>query len=162
MQMNKTYIDIDIRTQALQLWQEGELIKTYSVSTGLLGVGEQKGSFKTPRGLHYIRAKIGQDAPENTVFVARRPTGEIYSSEFMKKFEGRDWILTRILWLCGLEVGSNRLGDCDTFRRYIYIHGSPDEVKMGIPGSRGCIRMYNRDIVELFECVTAGTHVLIR
>ena len=119
------------------------------------------GSYCTPLGAHIIRAKIGAGLPENTVFVGRRPTGELYTPELSAQFPKRDWILTRILWLSGCEVGFNRLGDVDTMRRYIYIHGSPDSVHMGQPGSIGCIRMRNADIVELFDLVPAGTPVNI-
>ncbi|MFZ9530396.1 MAG: L,D-transpeptidase family protein, partial [Burkholderiales bacterium] len=125
------------------------------------GTGQDSGSYCTPLGRHIIRAKIGIGEPENTVFVGRRPTGEIYSPDLAEQFPGRDWILTRILWLSGCEPGFNRLGSVDTMRRYIYIHGSPDSVQMGQPGSIGCIRMRNADIVELFDRVPAGTPVNI-
>jgi L,D-transpeptidase YbiS len=108
-----------------------------------------------------MSAKIGAGQPENAVFVRRRPTGEIYSRELADKHPGRDWILTRILWLSGCEPGRNRLGDVDTMRRFIYIHGTPDGSELGRPGSIGCIRMRNRDIVELFEQTPAGTPVEI-
>lgn len=104
---------------------------------------------------------IGKGCPPDTVFVGRRPTGEIYSPSLREASPGRDWILTRILWLSGLEPGRNRLGNVDTMRRYIYIHGSPDDVAMGVPGSHGCVRMRNSDIIELFDMVEAGTRVLI-
>ena len=107
------------------------------------------------------RAKIGAGLPENTVFVGRRPTGERYTPELLAQFPKRDWILTRILWLSGCEVGFNRLGNVDTMRRFIYIHGSPDSVQMGRPGSIGCIRMRNTDIVELFDRIAIGTTVNI-
>jgi lipoprotein-anchoring transpeptidase ErfK/SrfK len=136
--------------------------KTYSVSTARNGVGEKNGSFCTPSGKHIVRAKIGAGQPENTVFVRRRPTGEIWTRELHAAYPGRDWILTRILWLSGCQVGHNRLGDVDTMRRYIYIHGSPDIAEMGKPGSIGCIRMHNRDIVELFERVAPYTPVEIK
>jgi len=116
----------------------------------------------TPRGSHLIRAKIGAGEPVNTVFVSRRPTGEIYSPALRAAFPGRDWILTRILWLSGLEPGRNRLGDVDTMRRYVYIHGCPDQDPMGVPGSRGCIKMRNQDLLELFELVSPGMPVLIK
>ena len=133
----------------------------YSISSALKGTGQDSGSYCTPLGRHIIRAKIGIGEPENTVFVGRRPTGEIYSPDLAEQFPGRDWILTRILWLSGCEPGFNRLGSVDTMRRYIYIHGSPDSVQMGQPGSIGCIRMRNADIVELFDRVPAGTPVNI-
>jgi lipoprotein-anchoring transpeptidase ErfK/SrfK len=98
----------------------------------------------------------------NAVLVRRRPTGEIWTPALAHQFPGRDWILTRILWLSGCEPGFNRLGNVDTMRRFIYIHGSPDTVAMGIPGSIGCVRMRNADIVELFDRVPAGTPVEIR
>ena len=132
------------------------------ISTALNGVGEKRDSGKTPRGWHVIRAKIGQSLPENTVFISRRPTGEIYSSLLQAQDPKRDWILTRILWLSGLEIGKNRLGNCDTMQRYIYLHGCPDNVLLGIPGSKGCIRMRNKDIIELFNQVEVGTKVFIR
>jgi hypothetical protein len=131
------------------------------VSTAKNGVGETNGSECTPRGKHIIRAKIGAQAPINTVFRARRPTGEIFSEALKNEFPQRDWILTRILWLSGTEVGKNRLGDVDTMRRYIYIHGCPDSDKMGVPSSHGCIKMRNQDIIELFSRVAAGTTVII-
>jgi lipoprotein-anchoring transpeptidase ErfK/SrfK len=140
---------------------KGNLIKRYSISSAKNGVGEVNGSFRTPRGRHIIRAKIGAGEPENAVFVERRPTGEIYSPHLARRFPGRDWILTRILWLSGLERGYNRMGKVDTMRRAIYIHGSPDTADMGKPGSRGCIRMHNRDIVELFNLVPVRTVVEI-
>ena len=137
------------------------MIKRYSISSAKNGVGEENGSFRTPRGRHLVRAKIGAGQPVNTVFVERRPTGETYSPELARKHPGRDWILTRILWLSGLERGYNRMGKVDTMRRAIYIHGSPDTADMGKPGSRGCIRMRNRDIVELFDLVPVRTPVEI-
>jgi len=131
----------------------GEVLREYRVSTAKAGVGEVSGSYQTPRGQHIVRAKIGAGLPENTVFVRRRPTGEIWTPELAGQFPGRDWILTRILWLSGCEPGRNRLGCVDTMRRYVYIHGSPDVAEMGVPGSHGCVRMRNADIVELFDLV---------
>ena len=155
-------INIRIPTQQLDLLDNaGKLLRCYSISTAASGAGELPGSYCTPRGKHIIRAKIGAGQPENTVFVGRRPTGEIYTPELGAKFPLRDWILTRILWLSGCEVGFNRLGNNDTMRRYIYIHGTPDSVPLGIPDSHGCIRMRNDDLVELFDIVPAGTAVEI-
>lgn len=164
MQERQEYaVEVDVPTQTLTLYDgAGHLIMRTAVSTGRNGVGEQNGSEQTPRGAHYIRAKIGAGLPANAVLVSRRPTGEIYSPQLRAAYPGRDWILTRILWLCGLEKGKNRLGDVDTMRRYIYIHGCPDEDPMGVPTSRGCVKMRNRDLLELFERVPAGTRVYIR
>ena len=155
-------IEIDVPTQTLTLRDDGREMKRYLVSTAKNGVGERNGSYCTPRGAHLVRAKIGARQPENTVFVRRRPTGELWTPALHARFPGRDWILTRILWLSGCEPGRNRLGEVDTMRRYIYIHGSPDVAEMGRPGSIGCIRMRNRDIVELFDLVPPYTPVTIR
>jgi len=155
------HIEISVRKQQLFLIQNSLILESYSISTALKGVGEKQGSFQTPRGWHVIRAKIGQGMPENMVFVGRRPTGEIYSPELAKQYGERDWILTRILWLSGLEVGKNRLGDVDTMRRYVYIHGTPDKVPMGIAGSKGCIRMRNAELIHLFDRIVVGTRVFI-
>jgi len=156
-------IDVDITAQTLTLLgDDGRAVRRYSVSTSKNGVGQKYGSYCTPRGQHIVRAKIGTGLPPNTVFARRRPTGELWTPELHARYPGRDWILTRILWLSGCEKGFNRLGEVDTMRRYIYIHGSPDSVQMGKPGSIGCIRMRNADIVELFDLVPAGIAVEIR
>lgn len=149
-------IIVNITTQTLQLFKNTRELNCYAVSTAANGPGEQKNSEKTPRGKHIIRAKIGNALPINTVFKGRRPTGEIYKLGMREQYPNRDWILTRILWLSGLEVGKNRLGNVDTMQRYIYIHGTPDEVKLGVPGSHGCIRMRNNDLLDLFERVPVG------
>jgi lipoprotein-anchoring transpeptidase ErfK/SrfK len=155
-------IRIDIGKQVLDLTgDDGSLIRRYSISTSRNGVGELNGSYCTPRGRHIVRAKIGAGQPLNAVFVERRPTGEVYSPELARTCPGRDWILTRILWLSGCEPGYNRLGKVDTMRRAIYIHGSPDSAQMGRPGSHGCVRMRNQDVAELFDLVPAGTPVTI-
>ncbi|MDP1536382.1 MAG: L,D-transpeptidase [Burkholderiales bacterium] len=154
------HIRISIPAQTLELFDDGgTLLKHYSVSTATNGAGEQRGSYCTPRGRHIVRAKVGAGETANTVFVRRRPTGEVWTPELAAANPGRDWILTRILWLSGCEPGKNRLGEVDTMRRYIYIHGSPDSVPMGIPGSIGCIRMRNADIIELFDRVPPYTPV---
>ena len=155
-------LHVSVARQAMQVFDDdGRLLREYPVSTALAGVGEESGSYRTPRGRHLIRAKIGAGMPENTVFVRRRPTGEIWTPELGEEFPGRDWILTRILWLSGCEPGCNRLGCVDTMRRYIYIHGSPDIAEMGVPGSHGCVRMRNADIVELFDLVPCYSEVEI-
>ena len=156
-------IGVNIKAQTLSVTDSvnGARIKSYLVSTSKYGVGQEMGSYKTPIGKHYIRAKIGDGAPSNAVFVGRRRTGEIFDSNLREQFPQRDWILTRIMWLSGCELGVNRLGLVDTMRRFIYIHGAPDDVKMGIPGSIGCIRMRNADLVELFDLVDVGTSVNI-
>jgi lipoprotein-anchoring transpeptidase ErfK/SrfK len=154
-------IVIDATQQELTLLDGQRVLKRYRVSTAKNGLGEQNGSFCTPRGKHIVRAKIGREAARGTVFVRRRPTGELWTPQLHERYPGRDWMLTRILWLSGCEPGKNRLGNVDTMRRYIYIHGSPDTAEMGKPGSIGCVRMRNADIVELFELVPAYTPVEI-
>ena len=137
----------------------GRVLMQTMISSSKNGLGQQRGSYQTPQGRHVVRAKIGAGAAWNTVFVGRRKTGEIWCPELAAQFPNRDWILTRILWLSGLEPGHNRFGEVDTMKRYIYLHGSPDVVAMGEPGSIGCIRMKNSDIVSLFDLVPAGTTV---
>jgi lipoprotein-anchoring transpeptidase ErfK/SrfK len=159
--MTEPTIAIALSAQELRLTDGAGAVHRYPVSTSKHGAGEKSGSLMTPRGRHRIRAKIGGGSPAGTVFVGRRPTGEIWSPELARAQPKRDWILTRILWLSGLERGFNRLGDVDTMRRYIYIHGMPDSEPVGQPGSIGCIRMRNADIVELFDRVAVGTLVVI-
>jgi len=154
-------INISPRKQQLIVMQDGVARCEYIISTAANGLGEEKNSFKTPRGLHMIRAKIGADHSANSVFVERRFTGEIYNQNLSKEFPDRDWILTRILWLSGMEPGFNRLGNVDTMQRFIYIHGSPSDRPVGSPTSRGCVRMRNEDIIELFNLVSYGTEVFI-
>lgn len=156
-------IEVDVPAQTLTLRErDGGIVLQTRIATAKKGVGEVRGSEQTPRGWHVIRAKIGAGLPADTVFVGRRPTGEIYSPQLRALHPQRDWILTRILWLSGLEPGKNRLGKVDTMRRYIYIHGCPDEDPMGVPSSHGCVKMRNAEIIELFEQVEAGTRVHIR
>lgn len=155
-------IHIDVAAQQLQLQQDDVVLFQAAISTAAKGVGEMNGSECTPRGWHQVRAKIGVGQPLNSVFIARRATGEIYSAQLAQAHPQRDWILTRILWLSGLQPGVNRLGDVDTMRRYIYIHGCPDTDPMGVPGSHGCIKMKNDDIMRLFEMVPVGTKVYIK
>jgi len=140
---------------------EQQLVKSYRIASGKNGTGEKFGSECTPRGKHIIRAKIGHDQASNTVFVGRRPTGELFDSSLKQQHPDRDWILTRILWLSGTEKGINRLGDVDTMRRFIYIHGCPDDDPMGIPSSHGCIKMRNEEMIELFDFVPVYTPVEI-
>lgn len=159
--MRERLIRVSIPEQQLELLEGGCVAARYPVSTARNGSGERRGSGCTPRGWHRIRIKIGAGLPLNAVLVGRRPTGEIYTPELADHHPKRDWILSRILWLTGLEAGFNRGGECDTLRRYIYIHGCPDHSPMGTPLSHGCIRMHNRDLLELFDRVDAGDRVFI-
>ena len=155
-------IIVNVKKQELQYWNNDQLEFSYSISTAKNGVGEKQGSECTPRGKHIIRAKIGNGAAINSVFVGRRCTNEIFTENLRKQFLERDWILTRILWLSGTELGINRLGNVDTMRRYIYIHGCPDKDVMGQPSSHGCIKMRNTELIELFDKVDVGTFVTIK
>jgi L,D-transpeptidase YbiS len=155
-------IEVSIPEQRLRLLDgAGGVLAVYPVSTAANGAGELKGSGCTPRGVHVVRARIGAGCEAGTVFIGRRPTGEIWTQKLAAQFPERDWILSRILWLSGCELGKNRLGGCDTMQRYIYIHGTPDTEPMGVPCSHGCIRMRNANVIELFDKVPVGTPVLI-
>ena len=155
-------IEIAIAAQTLTLRDDaGAVIAQYSVSTALKGSGEEKNSYRTPRGRHIVRAKIGAGAPIGSVFKGRRATGEVWTPALGAQYPGRDFILTRILWLSGCEPGYNRLGNVDSMQRYIYIHGTPDSEPMGTPQSHGCVRMRNRDVVALFDAVPVGTPVIL-
>ncbi|SFF61955.1 L,D-transpeptidase catalytic domain [Fontimonas thermophila] len=152
-------IDIDLGSQRLRLIDGARVLREYPVSTAANGPGEIAGSGCTPRGRHYIRAKIGAGLPPGAVLRARRWTGEIWTPALHARYPGRDWILSRILWLCGCEPGRNRLGCVDSFRRYIYLHGTPYAETLGTPQSKGCVRLRNEDIIELFELVPPRTEV---
>jgi L,D-transpeptidase YbiS len=155
-------IEISISHQTLTLFDDiGGVKAKYSISTAANGTGCEKNSGCTPLGQHIIRAKVGAGAPVDAVFVGRRQTGEICTPELIAEFPSRDWILTRILWLSGTEVGFNRLGNVDTMQRYIYIHGTPDSTEMGEIGSHGCVRMRNAEMIALFDLVDVGTPVVI-
>ena len=158
-------LTINIAQQTLTVYKQQQDIAYYSVSTAKNGIGSQQDSGCTPLGQHIIAEKIGSNVLSNAVFIGRVATGEIYDTELGLLNPERDWILSRILWLSGLEEGvnkgSNSQGDCDTYQRYIYIHGTPDSEPMGIPLSHGCVRMRNQDIIELFEQVNEGTMVNI-
>ncbi|WP_330925481.1 L,D-transpeptidase [Candidatus Sororendozoicomonas aggregata] len=156
-------ITITLADQTLVIENNGQVLRQFSVSTAAKGAGQQMGSEQTPLGWHTARVKIGDGLPINSVLIARRPTGEIYSPELARRQpERRDWILTRILWLSGLEPGVNRLGNVDSMRRFIYIHGTPDSEPMGVPRSHGCIRMRNNDVLTLFNQVPVGIPVNIK
>ncbi|SRR5437867_11692884 len=159
--MSERCVRVLLGEQRLELWQEDRVLAEYAISTSAHGAGELVGSEKTPRGQHEIAKKIGSGAPKGTVFLGREPTGEIWTPELIETQPGRDWILTRILWLRGLEEGRNLGGSVDTESRFIYIHGTSEEGQIGHPSSHGCIRMLNRDVIELFELVEIGTPVEI-
>lgn len=152
---------ISFTRQNMLAFSGNRLWRRFVVSTGKNGIGERQGSEKTPRGWHRVHTIIGQTFPENTVWVARQPTGEIYTKALAKAYPERDWILTRIIQIEGLEQGRNLGGDVDTLKRFIYIHGTPDTTPLGMPGSHGCIRMANADVMALTEWVDERTLVYL-
>ena len=158
---DQTQVVISIGQQELSLIENQQIVARYAISTALNGVGNLENSGCTPLGLHKVRIKIGKDCPINSVFTSRRPTGEIFDDQLAQSSPNRDWILTRILWLTGCESGINRGGQVDTLKRFIYIHGTPDSEPMGTPQSHGCIRMHNKELIELFDRVEKGTSVEI-
>ncbi|WP_280539613.1 L,D-transpeptidase [Chromohalobacter sp. 11-W] len=153
------WLEIDLGAQSLTI-REGDVCReTFSISSGENGIGQHEGSGQTPVGWHYVRAAIGNGLPAGSVFRGRRPSGEVFSPELARVHPERDWILTRILWLCGLERGVNRGGDVDSQRRYIYLHGTPADQPMGTPASHGCIRLRDETLLAVFEAAPAGTPV---
>ena len=160
--MSERHVRISLAAQRLDLLEGDDDVNSYPISTSKHGAGEQTDSYQTPRGRHIIRAKIGASEPECAIFKGRRPTGEIYSDELARTHPDRDWVLTRILWLSGTEVGVNRLGAVDSMRRHIYIHGTPPSEPLGVAHSVGGIRMSNADIVKFFDLVAPGTVVDIQ
>ena len=159
--IDNIHIDVAIGDQCLYLRQGETCLQHWPVSTARNGVGEQQDSECTPRGQHIIAEKIGDQAISNTVFVGRVPSGEIYTPLLAEQYPERDWILTRILWLAGCEAGKNQGGNVDTKKRYIYIHGCPEDTDFSTPGSHGCIRMRNADIIMLYDRIQVGTPVYI-
>lgn len=160
--MSKLHIRVSLAQQTLDLLDGSTPVRHYAVSTALNGPGEQRNSGCTPRGRHVVRARIGAGLPRGAVLVGRRPTGQVWGADLLAAHPGKDWVLSRILWLSGLEPGRNRLGRVDSMQRYIYIHGTGDDQPMGVPRSHGCIRMRNDEVVELFDLIPAGTEVDIR
>jgi len=161
MENNGYLLDISLAEQKLTLKRADTALAEFAISTARNGPGERLNSECTPRGRHRIVEKIGEGCPVDTVFVGRIPTGESYSEQLRNQHPGRDWILTRILRLEGVEQGINKGGEVDTFERMIYIHGSPADVPMGVAGSHGCIRMRNQDVIRLFDLVPLATEVFI-
>lgn len=153
-------IHVSIRNQELRATIGGEE-RCFAVSTALNGAGEQQDSGCTPRGRHRVAEKIGDGAPIGSVFVGRKPTGEIYDEELAARSPERDWILSRILWLDGCEPGRNQGGEVDSKSRYIYIHGTNECEQLGTPVSHGCIRMANEDVLTLFDAIQEGDQVQI-
>lgn len=155
------HLFISIQQQRLFLVKDGRCETSYLISSAKNGVGEQEGSYCTPRGWHEIAEIIGLDAPINAVFKARQPTGQIYTLELEKDFPDHDWILTRIIRLKGQEISFNAGKNCDTYDRFVYIHGCPDNAILGRPASHGCIRMHNQAVIELASCIGKGDSLFI-
>ena len=156
---NGSLIAVNVAEQTLSLFKRFDHRNTYRISTSKFGCGNQENSFKTPTGLHAIAEKIGEGAAEGEIFIARKSQGRCFNQDDLA--DGKDIISTRIMWLNGLEPGVNRGGACDSFNRYIYIHGTADEAHLGKPASIGCIRMSNTDVIDLFNQVEVNDRVLI-
>lgn len=156
---NEFIITINTSRQELFVFEGREIIRIYPVSTSRYGVGNQRNSDKTPLGTHFIVAKIGKEAKIGTIFEHRKNTGQIAEIYTDTTHIKEDLITTRILWLKGIVLGLNEGGEVDSYARCIYIHGTPEEGLIGTPASKGCIRMKNRDIFELFNLVPEGTLV---
>ena len=155
-------IIVDISEQRLYLYNNDNLVQSFPVSTSKYGEGQIENSFKTPLGLHEIKEKIGAKAPINTIFTARENTNKIAEIQINPNDTEYDFVTSRILWLDGLENGINRGVGVDSYSRYIYIHGTHEEGLIGQKASHGCIRMFNNDVIELFDMVSEGTKVQIR
>ena len=160
-QQNQPYAVVAIEAQRLYLMQDGRLLKAYPVSTSAFGPGAQEGSNQTPLGLHQIKQKIGENEPEGMIFKARKPTGRMANIIAEPRDVPEDDVTTRIMWLDGMEPGVNQGGKVDSYKRYIYIHGTPEEGLIGRPASHGCVRMLNADVVDVFNKLPEGTLVYI-
>src|SRR5262245_29237636 len=159
--VSNRWVRISLCTQHLEVCERAGVIACYPVSTSAKGAGERVGSEQTPRGAHEVRELIGEGAARGAVFVGRCLTGETYTRELRAEDPDRDWILSRVIWLSGLEAGRNLGGEVDTYDRYIYIHGTPEDEPMGEPRSHGCVRMRNEDVIDLFALLELGTLVQI-
>jgi lipoprotein-anchoring transpeptidase ErfK/SrfK len=153
----KFILVVHISSQRLSLFEDGKFMKTFSCSTSRFGIGEQKDSNRTPRGLHRIAEKIGAGEPAGTVFQSREAVGHTSDAKFTAA-----GITTRIMWLDGLEPGFNQGGDVDTYARYVYIHGTSDQASLGRPASHGCIHLADADLIPLFDLLPVGTLVWIQ
>lgn len=152
---------VTIGEQKLHYLIDGKLMRSYPVSTSRYGIGSEAGSNRTPLGVHRVRRKIGADAPMGTIFKARQDTGRIAAIVDEPRPTDDDYVTTRILWLDGMEEGVNRGEGIDSFSRYIYLHGTHEEGLIGQPASHGCVRMYNRDVIELFDALPEDALVVI-
>lgn len=156
------WLHVSVAEQSLTLYDgRGLPQKRYTVSTAKNGVGERVNSYQTPRGWHRVCERIGDDVAPDTIIYRRKVTPWKYTPQLAAEYPDKDWILTRILWLCGMEPGKNQGGDVDSYDRAIYIHGAGQHVPFGTPTSRGCVRMRNEDVIELYNLTANGIDVLI-
>lgn len=160
--MNIFSIETKLSEQKLYVMRDNQIFKQYPISSSKFGIGSEAGSNKTPLGKHIVREKIGAGAPINTIFKSRVDTKKIAQVCLEPKDTGHDYVTTRILWLEGIEEGINKGNGIDSYRRNIYIHGTPEEGLIGTPASHGCIRMRNKDVMELFDLIPTGTKVEIK
>lgn len=152
---------VNIQQQEIYVVRNDAIEKTYRISSAKNGIGNSAGSGKTPLGVHRIAEKIGAGAKPNTIFLGRKDSGKTATILKDPIDSEDDYVTSRILWLEGLEPGINKGKGIDSKQRYIYIHGTPEEGLIGTPASHGCIRLYNKDVIELFDVVSAGTLVVI-
>jgi len=152
---------VDVTTQQLFLLKKGIIERIYSISTSVYGTGSEVNSYKTPLGKHKISEKIGEGLPEGAILKGRRWTGAIANIIKEPIDTEFDVVTSRILWLTGLEEGKNLGSGVDSKSRYIYIHGTAEEGLIGKPASDGCVRMYNSDVITLFDTVNVDTEVWI-
>lgn len=155
------YMYVSVKHQHLYLIQNDSTIRKYPISTSKNGIGSKQDSYKTPPGLHTVKRKIGTDVPYGGIMISRVYEGKIAKILTEKENAKKDYVTSRIMWLQGEEPGVNRGRNMDSYNRYIYIHGTPEEGYIGEPASHGCIRMKNKDVIELFDFVKEGTPILI-
>ena len=155
-------IEIDISQQRLYVYEDKSIIASYPISSSSFGEGQIENSFKTPLGKHKILTKIGTNVEKNTIFVSRENINQIAEIVHERNDNENDYVTSRIFWLDGLEEGHNKGGNVDSFKRYIYIHGTHEEGLIGEKASHGCIRMFNNDVIELFSYIPEDTEVNIK
>lgn len=156
------WIEVGVRNQQLALYDErGVPVRQYVISTASKGVGERVNSYQTPRGWHKVCERIGDGIEIDTIIYRRQVTPWKYTPQLHAEYPNKDWILTRILWLCGQEPGLNQGGEVDSYDRAIYLHGAGEHVAFGTPTSRGCVRMRGDDIIDLYDITANGIDVFI-
>lgn len=160
--LSEIHINVDISQQRMYLFNQNKLVKSYPVSTSSFGEGQIENSFKTPLGKHVISELFGTNVDKNEIFVNRTLINRKATIIDNSIDTDNDFITSRIMWLKGLEDGKNLGGNVDSYSRYIYIHGTQEEGLIGKKASHGCIRLFNHDVIELYELIEEGTTVNIK